>query len=140
MQDKEPLFSQEYKTLNERYTPHEINQMLNLISEKFTFNFIVMGKFNSKKVIKHFLIITSAIALFLIGVYGFPLITFFTPLIPIALYLSLHLRDMLKMMSLTKVCLIELPKYGYNINLKETIYLINAIIEHRENEKSKDNY
>lgn len=139
MEDKEQ-YSQEYKTLSERYTTHQINEMLNLISEKFNWSFIVMGKFDTKKVIKHFLIITSAIALFLIGVYGFPLITFFTPLIPIALYLCFHLRDMLKMMSLTKVCLIDLPKYGYNISIKETIYLIYTILEHRKNEESQNNY
>lgn len=139
MEDKEP-YSQEYKTLSERYTTHQINEMLNLISEKFNWSFIVMGKFDTKKVIKHFLIITSAIALFLIVVYGFPLITFFTPLIPIALYLCFHLRDMLKMMSLTKVCLIDLPKYGYNISIKETIYLIYTILEHRKNEESQNNY
>ena len=134
------ILKEAHESLTARYTTELINEMLGVISAMFLDTFIVMGRFNSKRLIKNYLMVTSTIALLLIGFYKFPIITFFAPLILVGIYALLMLRDFFKMSVLIKICVSELPKYGYFVTLNESVYLVTTIIDFRLNEKSKNNY
>jgi hypothetical protein len=141
MEEQKPI-NENYKSLTARFTLTELNDMLEIVAENFPSNLFVVGRFESKKLINNFLLITSVIALVLIAYFSLPLITFFTPLIPVAIYCCFWISDVFKISKLSKICLVTLPKYGYVVSLKEVIFLIESVmyLKKNPNEEDKSNY